>query len=157
MLDRNRVGSHARSYGPKGTYVTCPEHMPKSHREYGKWPPERLLSWGRSLGPNAGKVVEATLGRYRNPEFGYRAVQALVRDAQTRVGNDRLHAACARALAIAGRADRHARASGRSFLAGSKRNRCQSQSPSQQSSCATSTFVAAIPSTSATTGGPGVA
>jgi len=98
---RNRVSSHARSRGPKGTYVTCPEHMPKSHREYGKWPPERMLSWGKSLGPNIGKVVEAILGRYRNPEFGYRAVQALVRDAQ-RVGNDRLDAACARALIIAG-------------------------------------------------------
>lgn len=98
---RKRVASHARSRGPKGTYVTCPEHMPKSHRDYGKWPPERMLSWGRSLGPNVGKVVEAILARYRNPEFGYRAVQALVRDAQ-RVGNDRLDAACARALHIAG-------------------------------------------------------
>jgi transposase len=98
---RERVGSHARSHGPKGTYVTCPEHMPKSHSDYGKWPPERMRSWGRSLGPSVGKVVEAILGRYRNPEFGYRAVQALVRDAQ-RVGNDRLDAACARALAIAG-------------------------------------------------------
>lgn len=98
---RKRVASHARSHGPKGTYVTCHEHMPKSHREYGKWPPERMQSWGRSLGPNVGKVVEAILGRYRNPEFGYRAVQALVRDAQ-RVGNERLDAACARALQIAG-------------------------------------------------------
>jgi hypothetical protein len=75
--------------------------MPKSHREYGKWPPERMLSWGKSLGPNVGRVVDAILGRYRNPEFGYRAVQALVRDAQ-RFGNDRLDAACARALVIAG-------------------------------------------------------
>jgi transposase len=101
ILDRKRVGSHTRCWGRKGTYVTCPEHMPKSHRDYGKWPPERMLSWGRSLGPNVGKVVEAILGRYRNPEFGYRAVQALVRDAQ-RVGNQRLDAACARALMIAG-------------------------------------------------------
>lgn len=98
---RQRVGSHSRSYGPKGTYVTCREHMPKSHREYGKWPPERMRSWGKSMGPNVGKVVESILGRYRNAEFGYRAVQALARDAH-RVGNDRLDAACARALAIAG-------------------------------------------------------
>ena len=98
---RQRVASHVRSRAPKGTYVTCREHMPKSHREYGKWPPQRMRSWGRSMGPNVGKVVEAILGRYRNPEFGYRAVQALARDAQ-RVGNDRLDAACARALAISG-------------------------------------------------------
>lgn len=101
FVGQSRVASHARSRGPKGTYVTCREHMPKSHREYGKWPPERMRSWGRSLGPNVGKVVEAILGRYRNPEFGYRAVQALVRDAQ-RVGTERLDAACARALAISG-------------------------------------------------------
>lgn len=96
-----RVASHARSYGPKGTYVTCREHMPKRHRDYGQWPPERMRSWGRSIGPNVGLVVEAILARYRNPEFGYRAVQALSRDAQ-RVGAARLDAACARALVLAG-------------------------------------------------------
>lgn len=96
-----RVASHARSNGPKGTYVTCREHMPKCHRDYGKWPPERMRSWARSLGPNAGKVVDAILGRYRNPEFAYRAVQALTRDAE-RVGHARFDAACARALVIAG-------------------------------------------------------
>jgi transposase len=96
-----RVGSHARSHGPKGTFVTCREHMPKSHREYGKWPPARMRAWGHSLGPSVGKVVDAILGRYRNPEFGYRAVQALTRDAE-RVGKQRFDAACARALVIAG-------------------------------------------------------
>jgi len=96
-----RVASHLRSHGPKGTYVTCREHMPKSHRDYGAWPPERMRAWGHSVGPHVGQVVEAILARYRNPEFGYRAVQALVRDAK-RVGEQRLDAACARALAIAG-------------------------------------------------------
>jgi len=96
-----RVASHARSTKPKGTYVTHREHMPKKHREYGAWPPERMRSWGESIGPNVGKVVDAILGRYRNPEFGYRAVQALTRDAG-RVGASRFDAACARALAIAG-------------------------------------------------------
>lgn len=56
---RQRVASHVRSRGPKGTYVTCREHMPKSHRDYGKWPPERMRSWGNSMGPNVGRVVEA--------------------------------------------------------------------------------------------------
>jgi transposase len=96
-----RVASHARSYGPKGTYVTCEEHKPKSHRDYGKWPPERMRAWGYSLGPSVGMVVDAILRRYRNEEFGFRAVLALSRDAKT-YGNDRLNAACARALAIAG-------------------------------------------------------
>jgi hypothetical protein len=34
-----RVFSHQRSYAPPGTAVNCPEHRPKSHREYGEWPP----------------------------------------------------------------------------------------------------------------------
>jgi len=96
-----RVASHLRSYGPKGTFVTLDEHKPKSHRDYGKWPPERMRSWGASIGPAVGEVIDCILGRYRNPEFGYRAVLALTRDAK-RFGNDRLDAACAHALAIAG-------------------------------------------------------
>lgn len=96
-----RIASHLRSYGPKGTFVTLEEHKPKSHRDYGSWPPERMRSWAASIGPSVGGVVECILGRYRNPEFGYRAVLALTRDAK-QYGDDRLDAACARALAIAG-------------------------------------------------------
>jgi transposase len=96
-----RVASHARSHGPKGTYVTCEEHRPKSHRDYGKWPPERMRAWGYSLGPSVGMVVDSILRRYRNEELGFRAVLALTRDAKT-YGKDRLDAACARSLAIAG-------------------------------------------------------
>ena len=96
-----RVASHARSYGPKGTYVTCEEHKPKSHQDYGKWPPERMRAWGHSLGPSVGMVVDAILRRYKNEEFGFRGVLALTRDAKT-YGHERLDAACARALAAAG-------------------------------------------------------
>ena len=96
-----RVASHARSNGPKGTYVTCEEHKPKSHRDYGKWPPERMRAWAYSLGPSVGMVVDAILRRYRNEEFGFRPVLALTRDAKT-YGKERLDAACARALAVAG-------------------------------------------------------
>ena len=38
-----RVTSHARCHGPKGTATTRPEHRPRAHREYGDWPPERLV------------------------------------------------------------------------------------------------------------------
>lgn len=96
-----RIASHGRSFGPKGTYITCEEHKPKSHRDYGKWPPARMQTWADSIGPSVGRVVTCIMGRYRNPEFGFRAVLALTRDAQT-YGADRLDAACARALVIAG-------------------------------------------------------
>lgn len=96
-----RVASHERCRGPKGKYVTCEEHKPKSHRDYGKWPPARMQAWADSIGPSVGRVVACILGRYRNPEFGFRGVLALTRDAKT-FGADRLDAACARALVIAG-------------------------------------------------------
>ena len=60
-----------------------------------------MRSWAASIGPSVGAVVDCILARYRNPEFGFRAVLALTRDAK-QYGNDRLDAACARALVIAG-------------------------------------------------------
>jgi transposase len=94
-----RVTSHERSYGPKGTAVTTPEHRPRSHRAFGDWPPERLISWAGKTGPNAAAVAEAILTRGPHPESGRRACLALVRMAE-RYGHERLEAACGRAVAI---------------------------------------------------------
>jgi hypothetical protein len=44
-------------------------------------------------------VVELTLGRYVNPEQGYRASLGLLRTAQ-RYGSTRMNAACERALSV---------------------------------------------------------
>src|SRR5262249_55426841 len=49
--DGGRVTSHERSYGPRGTLVTKPEHRPRAHREWGDWPPERLVGWAAQTGP----------------------------------------------------------------------------------------------------------
>ena len=49
-----RVASHARHYGPKGSASIADEHRPRAHREYGRWPPERVVAWG---GPGAGCAV----------------------------------------------------------------------------------------------------
>lgn len=97
-----RIFSHPRSYGPKGTSVTCEDHRPQSHKEYGKWPPERLVAWARTMGPSVAEVVEMTLGAYPRPEMGYRPVLGILRSAE-RHGASRFDAACARALAVSGR------------------------------------------------------
>lgn len=94
-----RVASHRRSYGPRGTYVTLDAHRPKSHRQYGNWPPERMIRWAETIGPNAAKVVAAIMAARPHPEQGYRSCQALIRDAKG-FGNERTEAACVRALAI---------------------------------------------------------
>jgi transposase len=97
--DSRRVTSHERSYGPKGTAVTKDEHRPRSHREWGNWPPERLVSWAAQTGPKTAEVVAAILARQTHPVTGRRSCLGLMRMAE-RHGAARLEAACARAVAI---------------------------------------------------------
>jgi transposase len=96
-----RVATHPRSHARKGTAVTIDEHRPRSHREYGKWPPERMMGWAASFGPNVARVVECILRRYPRPEMGYRASLGMIRCAQ-KYGATRTDAACAHALAASG-------------------------------------------------------
>jgi transposase len=94
-----RVASHTRLWGPKGSASTVPEHRPRSHREYGAWPPSRIIGWAASVGPSAAALVEQILLGRREPESAYRSCMALIRSAKP---YDRLRfdAACRRALAI---------------------------------------------------------
>lgn len=94
-----RVASHRRSFGPKGTPVTREEHRPKSHREYGQWPPERLVAWAASIGQYTAEVVREILAKVPHPEMGYRSCLALIRVGK-RYGAQRTEAACRRALEI---------------------------------------------------------
>jgi transposase len=93
-----RVASHRRSYGPRGTAVTDPTHRPVNHRDLA-WPPERLVGWAAKFGPSVAQVIELSLRRYVNPEQGYRACLGLLRTAE-RYGATRMNAACERALAV---------------------------------------------------------
>jgi len=90
---------HRRSYGPKGAAVTLEAHRPKSHRDYGAWPPSRMVSWAATIGPSAAAVVERILADKPHPEQGYRSCMALIRTAKA-YGHGRTEAACGRALAI---------------------------------------------------------
>ena len=91
-----RVASHRRSYARRGTAVTIDAHRPRAHREYGNWPPERLIGWAQTLGP---EVVAAIMAAQPRPEQGYRSCMALIRDAKG-YGKERTEAVCARALRI---------------------------------------------------------
>jgi transposase len=99
VLDGQRVASHARSYGSKGTYVTEPAHRPKAHQRYGAWPPERIVAWASEIGPHAGKLVAQIMKNRPHPEQGFRSCLALISDAK-RYPHERVEAACKRALAI---------------------------------------------------------
>jgi transposase len=83
----------------KGKHTTLPEHMPSAHRKHMKWTPGRLLNWGQNIGSGTRAVVQWQLENRPHPEQGYRACLGLLNLAKT-YGEQRLEAACRRALAI---------------------------------------------------------
>jgi len=93
-----RVAVHVRSF-QKGGYTTLPEHMPSAHRKHMQWTPGRLLNWGQSIGAGTRAVVQWQLENRPHPEQGYRACLGLLNLSRT-YGEERLEAACRRALAI---------------------------------------------------------
>lgn len=93
-----RVAVHVRGFA-RGGFSTDPAHMPPSHREHGKWTPERIASWLAQTGPRTGEFSVKVMEAFPHPELGYRSCLGLVRLGQKH-GAERLEAACAHALAI---------------------------------------------------------
>jgi len=93
-----RIASHARSF-QKGGHTTVLEHMPKSHREYLDWPPDRLIGWAKDIGPSTAQVVTALLERRSHPAQAYRSCLGILRLGKE-FGNERLEKACTRACSI---------------------------------------------------------
>jgi len=91
-----RVAVHARS-GKKGGFTTAPEHRPKSHREHGAWPPERMKEWAARVGPSTAAVVGELLDRSPFPQERYRGCLGIMRLAR-QCGEERMEAAARRAL-----------------------------------------------------------
>jgi transposase len=98
FLKGKRIASHARRF-IKASRATLDEHRPKAHRAYGEWPPERLVNWAAKIGPAAKAVVEKVIATKPHPELSYRTCFGILGLAK-QVGNERLEAACQRALAI---------------------------------------------------------
>lgn len=95
-----RVASHVRSF-VRGKPSTLPDHMPRAHREYLEWTPTRIISWAAKAGPNTASVVDSIMNSRLYPEQAYRSCLGIIRLGKTH-GDDRLEAACERALAING-------------------------------------------------------
>lgn len=102
-----RVAVHARS-DRRGGFTTLDEHMPAAHRAHKEWTPQRLVHWGKAIGPSTGAFVGMMLERHRHPEHGYRGCLGLLSLAK-RYGNDRLEAACAIAIELNAVYYRHVR------------------------------------------------
>jgi len=93
-----RVASHVRSM-LKGRHTTTPEHMPKAHREYAEWTPQRLIRWAEQTGPATAGVVQHILERRAHPQQGFRSCLGILRLSKG-FGAQRLEAACRRALIL---------------------------------------------------------
>ena len=93
-----RVASHRRS-GQAGRHTTVTAHMPKAHRDYAEWTPDRLVRWASDTGRGTAKLVETLLSSKPHPQHGFRACLGILRLGK-RYGGQRLEAASRRALAI---------------------------------------------------------
>jgi transposase len=93
-----RVASHRRS-PHKGRHTTVTAHMPKAHQQYAEWTPQRLIRWASKTGPATARVVETILTSRAYPQQGFRACLGIMR-LGSRFGDDRLEAACRRAMAM---------------------------------------------------------
>jgi len=98
LFKGKRIASHRRLYG-KGQYSTLKDHMPDSHRRYLEWSPSRIVRWAESIGPNTAKVAETILAQKPHPEQGFRSCLGMFRLAKE-YGNDRVEAACGRAVTL---------------------------------------------------------
>jgi transposase len=98
FYNSQRIASHSRSR-MIGHHTTVREHMPESHRQYGDWSPERLISWAQKYGKCTAELVNQIMQSRRHPEQGYRSCLGILRLEKT-YGAERLEAACQRALLL---------------------------------------------------------
>ena len=94
-----RVASHVRKY--KRGYSTVPEHMPKAHREYAEWTPERLIKWAAETGESTAKLVDGILAGKVHPQQGFVSCMGVI-SLSKKYGKERVEAGSQRALAIGG-------------------------------------------------------
>ena len=91
-----RVSSHVRSF-QKGHHTTVIAHMPRGHREYAQWTPERLLRWASQTGPKTAAMTAAILASRQHAQQAFRSAMGLIRLSKV-YSSKRLEAACDLAL-----------------------------------------------------------
>jgi len=100
FFHNKRIASHIRSYIKWG-YTTLTEHMPKSHKAYVEWTPERLIRWASETGKATAELVTAILASKLHPQQAFNSCLGIA-TLDKKFGKERVEAACKRALAIGG-------------------------------------------------------
>ena len=94
----SRIASHVRS-PVKGRHTTVTSHMPKAHREYAEWTPQRLIAWATHTGPATAQLITHVMESRAHPQQGFRSCLGIMRLGKI-YGPERLEAACTRATAL---------------------------------------------------------
>ena len=93
-----RVALHTRKF-KQGGFTTNPDHMPKSHQQYLKWTPQRIVQWAYKSGPKTGQMVMGIMNSRRHQEQGFRACMGIMRLGK-QYSDERLEKACEKAINI---------------------------------------------------------
>jgi len=97
FCDEERICSHVRLHGRIGQYSTIEEHMPQNHQKYIQWNGDRFRKWATGIGANTLAVIEVLLTTHKVEQQGYKSCLSLMKLAD-KYTNERLEAACAKAL-----------------------------------------------------------
>jgi transposase len=73
--------------------------MPRPHREYAEWTPQRLVGWAQKTGPATAELIVHVLEGRRHPQQSFRSCLGILRLGKSYTPS-RLEAACHRALHI---------------------------------------------------------
>lgn len=98
-LNTVRIASHNRNY-KKNDYTTLEEHLPPAHKYYTRikgWNREYFIEKAITIGSDTGTVIEKILEQKIFIEQTYNSCLGVLRLGE-KYGNDRLEAACNRAL-----------------------------------------------------------
>jgi transposase len=93
----HRIATHVRS-NISGKHSTLAEHRPQKHQDL-EWTIARFTEKGRAIGPSTATLLERIMQSRKHPELGYRSCLGVLR-LGNRYTNDRLEAACRRAIAM---------------------------------------------------------
>lgn len=91
------IATHVRAYR-KG-HSTVKAHMPKSHQEYLKWTPEKILSQAKAVGEKTNELIMAMIQGRPHPQQAFGACLGVLRLGK-QYGSAKLEKAAQRALAL---------------------------------------------------------
>jgi transposase len=98
LFQNKRVASHLVCDHERET-KTLDEHMPKAHRAYKDWTPERFHHWASLIGPSTAAFIQTLIESTKHREIAFRAAFGVLRFSKSH-GDRRLEGACQRAAAI---------------------------------------------------------